>query len=64
MPPRQTHAGPGFESPNRFGSSHSNGMNMTFCDGSVRFISYRIDPEIHSRLGQLASGEVIDASRF
>lgn len=56
--------GPGFESPNRFGSAHSNGLNMTFCNGSVRSISYSIDPEIDSRLGQRASGEVIDASRF
>ncbi len=54
----------GSQLPNRFGSAHSAGLNMTFCDGSVRFISYSIDRDIHARLGHRASGEVIDASQF
>ncbi len=54
----------GVESPNRFGSAHSAGLNMAFCDGSVRSISYSIDREIHSRLGHRTSGQPVDASRF
>jgi prepilin-type N-terminal cleavage/methylation domain-containing protein/prepilin-type processing-associated H-X9-DG protein len=34
-----------------FGSAHPSGLNMSFCDGSVRFISYDGDPEIHRLRG-------------
>jgi prepilin-type processing-associated H-X9-DG protein len=37
---------PGFESDGRyFGSAHPNGINMVFCDNSVRFFSFSVDPE-------------------
>ena len=42
---------PGLLSYDSFGSAHTNGLNMSLCDGSVRFISYTIDPEVHRRLG-------------
>jgi prepilin-type N-terminal cleavage/methylation domain-containing protein/prepilin-type processing-associated H-X9-DG protein len=29
-----------------FGSNHISGLNMVFCDGSVRQISYDVDPEV------------------
>jgi prepilin-type N-terminal cleavage/methylation domain-containing protein/prepilin-type processing-associated H-X9-DG protein len=45
-----------------FGSAHSSGFNISFCDGSVRSISYSIDPRIHSYLGNRQDGEAIDAS--
>lgn len=34
-----------------FGSAHSNGFNMAFCDGAVRTIGYQINIDIHQRLG-------------
>ncbi|HEX7379766.1 MAG TPA: DUF1559 domain-containing protein [Pirellulales bacterium] len=48
----------------RFGSPHPAGCNFLFCDGSVRTISYEIDPEIHRRLGNRQDGEVIDDGRL
>jgi prepilin-type N-terminal cleavage/methylation domain-containing protein/prepilin-type processing-associated H-X9-DG protein len=47
-----------------FGSAHSGAFNMAFCDGSVRPISYAIDPDIHLVLGARASGEAVDQSGF
>jgi prepilin-type processing-associated H-X9-DG protein len=46
----------------RFGSAHSSGFNATFCDGSVRLISYTIDPNTHKALGNRQDGKVIDAT--
>ena len=57
--PRQDRAG--LEKPQSFGSAHAGNMNMSFCDGAVRSISYSIDPEIHRRLGDRDDAEVIPA---
>ncbi|MDY0166490.1 MAG: DUF1559 domain-containing protein [Thermoguttaceae bacterium] len=48
----------------RFGSAHSGGFNMSFCDGSVRSISYSIAAEIHRLLGVRNDGQPIDSSAF
>lgn len=39
-----------------FGSAHDSGCNMALCDGSVRFISYNVDQEVHRRLGNRQDG--------
>ncbi len=47
-----------------FGSAHSNGFQMAFCDGRVRIMSYSIDLEIYRRLGNREDGMPIDAKAY
>ena len=47
-----------------FGSAHTGGCNMVFCDGSVHSISYSINAETHRCLGNRKDGQVIDGSQF
>jgi prepilin-type processing-associated H-X9-DG protein len=35
----------------RFGSAHTTGLNMVFCDGHVAFVDYGIDPTVHKKAG-------------
>ena len=42
---------------NRVGSYHTGGMNVGFCDGSVRFISETVDRKVLRGLGTRAGGE-------
>ena len=49
----------GSESPiNCFGSNHPGGFYMAFCDGSVRMISFDVDNDVHSRMGNREDGEI------
>ena len=47
-----------------FGGPHPGGWIALFCDGSVRFLSYDIDPTMHQNLGNRKDGNPIDESRF
>ena len=55
---------PQYNSPHIFGSAHSGGLNMVFCDGSVHSIGYSIDAEIHRILGNRKDQQPIDASQI
>lgn len=41
-----------------FGSAHPGGFNMGFCDASVRFVSFDVDPETHRARGHRSDGVV------
>jgi prepilin-type N-terminal cleavage/methylation domain-containing protein/prepilin-type processing-associated H-X9-DG protein len=43
----------------RFGSSHSSGVNFALCDGSVRFIPFSVELETFKRLGDKQDGLVV-----
>lgn len=45
-----------------FGSPHSGGMNMAFCDGSIQTINFDIDWQVHRDMGDRADGNVVDGS--
>ncbi len=47
-----------------FGSAHSIGFHMAMCDGSVQFINYTIEPEVHRCLGNRQDGKTIDGKKF
>ena len=60
LTPRQDY--PGFRSPRSFGSSHPGSCFMSFCDGSVRAISYAVDPLAHQRMGNRMDGKSVGAN--
>jgi prepilin-type processing-associated H-X9-DG protein len=35
----------------RFGSNHVGGLNMVYCDGSVQFVTYNVDKNVHKQAG-------------
>ena len=49
-PPRRDRAG--LTDTHIFGSAHSPGLNMLYCDGSVRLVSYDVDPDVFFESGR------------
>jgi prepilin-type processing-associated H-X9-DG protein len=47
-----------------FGSAHAGSLNMAFCDGSIRSVSYTLDGATHSNLGSRNDQNVIDMKAF
>jgi hypothetical protein len=55
---------PGLEWTWGFGGPHPGGWVAVFCDGSVQFLSYEIDPFIHQNFGNRLDGNTIDRGRL
>ncbi len=55
---------PGTADSYRFGSAHAAGLHFVFCDGSVRTISYSIDPQTFVYLAHRRDGQALDASKY
>jgi prepilin-type processing-associated H-X9-DG protein len=45
-------------------SNHPGGVNVAFCDGSVKFIKDSINPATWGSLATMAGGEVISADSY
>jgi len=50
-----------YENRYAFGSAHSGGLNMAFCDGSVQTISYDINSDTHRFMASRLDGNVISS---
>jgi prepilin-type N-terminal cleavage/methylation domain-containing protein len=55
---------PNDQDANNFGSAHSSGFGMTFCDGRVQVISFSIDPTVHGQLANRCDGHAIDSTKY
>jgi prepilin-type N-terminal cleavage/methylation domain-containing protein/prepilin-type processing-associated H-X9-DG protein len=61
-PTRQIDLAPSQDTPGlllgeQFGSAHPGGLNMGYLDGSVHFVNYDIEPELHHVMGARADGD-------
>jgi hypothetical protein len=61
MPMRDKH---GVMNAHVFGSAHADAWHAVLGDGCVRTISYRVDSEVHSRLGNRCDGHSIPQDQY
>jgi hypothetical protein len=54
----------GLSSGTSFGSAHSAGCQFVMCDGSTRYISYSVNPNVFALLGSKNDNQVIDPSKL
>ncbi|MFO0908807.1 MAG: DUF1559 domain-containing protein [Isosphaeraceae bacterium] len=47
-----------------FKSKHPGGVNLLFCDGSVRFVKNTISRPIYAAIGSKNGGEIVSADAF
>jgi hypothetical protein len=45
---------------NHFGSAHTTGCYFVSCDGSVRLVTYEVNPNVHGSMGNRKDGEPTD----
>jgi len=55
---------PGTSHTDYYGSAHSGGLNMAFCDGRVQMIAYGIDSETWGRLGSRGDQLPVDEKKY
>jgi prepilin-type N-terminal cleavage/methylation domain-containing protein len=48
----------------QFGSSHADGINAVFADGSVHFLKYSVDPSAFRKLAVIDDGESLSANDY
>jgi prepilin-type processing-associated H-X9-DG protein len=58
-PKQDFNGAPSDDGDRRFGSSHPGRFNAVLADGSVRGVSYSIDPAVFKRLGSRSDGELV-----
>jgi prepilin-type N-terminal cleavage/methylation domain-containing protein/prepilin-type processing-associated H-X9-DG protein len=60
LPPAPDFRGSGYDTDRRFGSSHPNGINVVFADGSVRSVKFTVSQAVFARIGNASDGEVVN----
>ena len=64
QPPAPDYSAPSGDGDWRFGSSHTGGFCIVLADGSVRFVSYSINPLTFQYLGNKADGQALSGTDF
>ena len=64
MPPNTWSCRSGLQIAHVASSHHPGGVNVLFCDGSVKFIKDSISPNIVWAIGSRAQGEVVSADSY
>jgi hypothetical protein len=55
---------PGLDATWNFGGPHPGGWTAVYCDGSVRYLSYDMEPLMHRWMGNRQDGNPIDQSQL